>query len=61
VIAAIGDMVHVHSHTVGVRDQIGKVLEVRGTDGQPPYLVQFGDGHQGLIFPGPDAFIEHPN
>jgi hypothetical protein len=61
VIAAIGDMVHVHSHTVGVRDQIGEVLEVRGTDGQPPYLVQFSDGHQGLIFPGPDAFIEHPN
>lgn len=58
--ATIGDMVHVHSHTVGVHDQVGEILEVRGNDGRPPYLVQFGDGHRGLIFPGPDAFIEHP-
>ena len=59
--AQIGDRVHVHSHTVGVHDQIGQILEVRGSDGQPPYLVQFGDGHRGLIFPGPDAVIEHPH
>jgi hypothetical protein len=55
-----GDRVHVHSHMVGVNDQVGEILEVRGSHGQPPYLVQFNDGHQGLIFPGPDAVIEHP-
>jgi hypothetical protein len=40
---------------------VGEILEVRGAHGQPPYLVQFNDGHQGLIFPGPDAVIEHPS
>jgi hypothetical protein len=59
--AQIGDRVHVHSRTVGVHDQVGEILEVRGMDGQPPYLVKFNDGHQGLIFPGPDAVIEHPS
>lgn len=59
--AQIGDRVHVHSNMVGVHDQVGEILEVRGSHGQPPYLVQFNDGHQGLIFPGPDAVIEHPS
>ena len=26
-----------------------------------PYLVRFDDGHTGLVFPGPDAIIEHPH
>lgn len=58
--AQIGDRVHVHGHAVGVYDQVGEIEEVRGSHGQPPYLVRFGDGHRGLIFPGPDAVIEHP-
>lgn len=57
--AHIGDRVHVHGHTVGTPDLWGEVLEVRGRQGQPPYLVAFNDGHHGLIFPGPDAVIEH--
>jgi hypothetical protein len=33
---------------------------VRGSDGRPPYLVRWSDdGHVGLIFPGPDAAVEH--
>jgi hypothetical protein len=31
---------------------------VHGTQGEPPYLVKFDDGHTRLIFPGPDAVIE---
>jgi hypothetical protein len=57
--AEIGDRMHVVSHAVGVHDQWGEILEVHGRDGQPPYLVKFDDGHRGLIFPGPDAIIEH--
>ena len=57
--ADIGDKVHVHSHSVGVHELWGEILEVRGSHGQPPYLVAFNDGHRGLIFPGPDAVIEH--
>jgi hypothetical protein len=40
-----------------VRD--GEVLEVRGPDGDPPYLVRWSDGHEGLVFPGPDASVHH--
>ena len=57
--AQIGDRVHVHGSTVGDPALWGEILEVRGTEGLPPYLVAFNDGHQGLIFPGPDAVIEH--
>jgi hypothetical protein len=57
--AAIGDRLHVHGHTVGEHDRLGEIVEVRGSDGGPPYLVRFEDGHEGLVFPGPDAVIEH--
>jgi hypothetical protein len=56
--ATIGDRLHVHGNTVGQPDRVGKIVEVRGTDGNPPYLVQFDDGHTRLIYPGPDAVIE---
>lgn len=56
--ATIGDRLHVHGNTVGRADRIGEILEVRGPDGAPPYVVRFEDGHTGLIFPGPDAEIE---
>jgi hypothetical protein len=38
----------------------GEIVEVRGAGGEPPYLVRFDDGHTALVFPGPDAIIEHP-
>jgi hypothetical protein len=56
--AKIGDRLHVHSNTVGARDKVGEIIEVRGRAGAPPYLVRFPDGHESLIFPGPDCVIE---
>lgn len=56
--AVVGDRLHVHSSSVGVHDRTGEILEVRGADGTPPYLVRFDDGHEGLIFPGPDCIVE---
>jgi hypothetical protein len=58
--ASVGDRLVVHSvHVDGpVRD--GEILEVRGTDGRPPYVVRWDtDGHTGLVFPGPDATVQH--
>jgi len=58
--AAMGDRLVVRSlHLDGpVRD--AEILEVRGADGAPPYLVRWSDsGHEALFFPGPDAFVEH--
>ncbi|MFF2080283.1 DUF1918 domain-containing protein [Kitasatospora sp. NPDC058162] len=56
--AAVGDQLHIHSRSVGMTDQKGEIIEVRGTDGSPPYVVRFEDGHQGLIYPGPDCMVE---
>jgi hypothetical protein len=56
--AAVGDRLHVHGRTVGVSDQIGEIIEVRGDSGRPPYLVRWDDGREGLVFPGPDSVVE---
>lgn len=56
--ATVGDQLHVHSRTVEKSDHTGVILEVRGEDGAPPYLVRFTDGHEALVYPGGDCVIE---
>ena len=55
--AKIGDHIVVASHTVGSPPREGEIVEVRGTDGEPPYVVRWNDGHEGLTFPGADAHV----
>jgi len=57
--AAVGDRLHVRANVVGHPGRTGEIVEVRGAGGEPPYLVRFDDGHIALVFPGPDAIIEH--
>lgn len=58
--ASVGDRIIIHGHHVGEPNRDCQVLEVRGADGGPPYLVRWGDsGHETLFFPGPDASLEH--
>ncbi|WP_250563146.1 DUF1918 domain-containing protein [Sphaerisporangium fuscum] len=57
VYATVGDRLLVHGNTVGERDRPGLIIEVRGPEGHPPYVVRFDDGHTGLVFPGPDAIV----
>jgi len=58
--ASKGDRIVIKGHRVGEHDRDCKVVEVRGADGEPPYLVRWAeDGHEGLFFPGPDAQVEH--
>jgi hypothetical protein len=52
--AAVGDEVVVHGRNLGQSERHGRIVEVRGPDGGPPYTVAFDDGHQVLVFPGPD-------
>ncbi|MBA8951824.1 DUF1918 domain-containing protein [Actinomadura namibiensis] len=56
--ASVGDRLHVHGNTVGQPDRAGEIIEVRGPEGGPPFVVRFDDGHTGLVFPGPDAVVE---
>lgn len=57
--AAVGDRIVVPGHHVGDAVRRGEVVEARGTDGGPPYLVRWTDGHEGLCYPGTDAYVEH--
>jgi Domain of unknown function (DUF1918) len=58
--ATVGDHLHVHGRTVGATDHVGVIVEVRGQGGEPPYLIRHQDGHESLVYPGPDAVIEPP-
>jgi len=54
---AIGDRLCVHGRKVGQHDRTGEILEVHGPDNQPPFLVRFDDGHERLVYPGPDCVV----
>ncbi|PXY36519.1 DUF1918 domain-containing protein [Prauserella flavalba] len=56
--AQAGDWLLVKGTIVGSPDELGQILEVRGRDGEPPFLVRWlRDDHKGLVFPGPDAVV----
>jgi hypothetical protein len=58
--ADVGDRIIVRGHRVDEPDRDCVVLEARGPDGEPPYLVRWDDdGHEGLYFPGSDAVVRH--
>ncbi|MFO7192181.1 MULTISPECIES: DUF1918 domain-containing protein [Thermocrispum] len=59
--ASTGDKILVHGPKVGVAEQEAEIIEVRGENGKPPYLVRFDDGRETLMFPGPDAVVVHKN
>ena len=60
--AKIGDRIVVKGHRTSDRDRDCEVIEVRGPNGGPPYLVRWGDsGHETLFFPGSDASVAQPN
>ena len=52
-----GDQVIVPGRHVGDGVRHGEVLEVRGPDGSPPYVVRWDDGHEAVVCPGPEMRI----
>ncbi|MFB6771758.1 DUF1918 domain-containing protein [Streptomyces sp. NPDC056337] len=56
--ATVGDRLHIKGRGAGLGKQSGEIIEVRGPNGEPPYLVRFADGHETLVYPGPDCVIE---
>ena len=56
--AAVGDRLHIRGRTVGDPDHTVVIIETRGPDGSPPYLVRQDDGHERLVYPGSDATVE---
>lgn len=58
--ASVGDRLVVRGHHLDDPVRDGEILEVRHEDGSPPYRVRWSDtGHESLVFPGPDAYVEH--
>ena len=58
--ASVGDRIVIRGHRVGEPERDCKVLEVKGEDGGPPYLVQWEDSeHESLFFPGSDVSVKH--
>jgi hypothetical protein len=55
--AQVGDRIILAADHVDQPTRDGKILEVRGPDGGPPFLVEWSDGHTGLIFPGPGSIL----
>jgi hypothetical protein len=55
--ATVGDRIVVNAAHVDGPQRNGEILEVRGQNGGPPYRVRWSDGHEGLVFPGPDATV----
>jgi hypothetical protein len=56
-----GDRLVVASSQLDHPPAVGEILEVHGSEGDPPFLVRWdGDGHETLVFPGPDARVITP-
>ena len=58
--AQVGDHIVLAGNRLDLPVRDGEVLEVRGPNGGPPYLVRWADtGKEALLFPGPDAHAQH--
>ena len=56
--AHVDDELVIQSPHVDEPNRLGRIVEVRGPEGEPPYLVRWDDsGHTVLMFPGPDAHV----
>ena len=58
--ASTGQQILIRGKTVESPDKHGEIIEVRGPEGGPPYLVRFDDGHETLVYPGTDAVLVDP-
>jgi hypothetical protein len=57
--AMVGDEVTVRGRHVGDGNREGVIVEVRGADGAPPYLMRWQNGHESVLMPSSDAVVEH--
>jgi len=57
--AKVGDGLTVKGRRQGDDDRHGEIIEVRGRDGSPPYLVRWQDDHESMFFPTSGTLVEH--
>jgi hypothetical protein len=56
--AQVGDHIILAGEQVDRPTREGEVLEVRGANGEPPYLMRWNDGHTGILYPGPGSVLK---
>jgi hypothetical protein len=57
--AQTGDELTVKGVHQGDEERHGTIIQVDGTDGAPPYVVRWRDGHESVFFPTSGTVIEH--
>jgi len=57
--AEVGDTLTVKAVHQGEADRHGRIIEVHGRDGEPPFLVRWQDEHESLFFPAAGTVVEH--
>lgn len=58
--ANVGDRLIVTGHHQGEPNRDADILEVRGLNGGPPYVVRWSDtGDETFFFPGPATVVQH--
>jgi hypothetical protein len=57
--AVVGDTLTVKAVRQGEADRHGRIIEVHGKDGEPPFLVRWQDEHESLFFPAAGTVVEH--
>ncbi len=57
--ASPGDELTVKGRHQGDEDRHGTIIEVRGPDGAPPYLVRWSDDRETVFFPASGTIAEH--
>jgi hypothetical protein len=63
--AQIGDRLAIRGRKIGEHERHATIVEVRGADSGPPYLIHWDDDPHDqpvdhLFFPGSDADVEQP-
>jgi len=55
-----GDRLVIKGHHLGEPSRDAEILEALGEQGSAPFRVRWADtGREGLLFPGPDALVDH--
>lgn len=53
-----GDRLVIAGHQLGQPERDAEILEARGPEGGPPFLVRWEDGRVSLLYPGSDATVD---